>query len=77
MPTFAPMRQQLYCITGVNALTGQREEISRAMPYDMARERLDREIANRKYQRYQPHTRLRIEKRLPTQLTLNFLPYGE
>lgn len=61
-----------YVITGINALTGQREELSGPMDEDAARARLEREIANRRYQRYQAHTRLRVERRLPVQLTLNF-----
>lgn len=37
-----------------------------------AAERLQREVANRKYQRYQPHTRLKIERLEAVQLTLQF-----
>lgn len=61
-----------YVITGINKLTGEREEISRPMNEQEAMERLEREIANRRYQRYPAHVRLRVEKRLPIQLTLNF-----
>lgn len=71
--TFAAMKDRdRYVITGINALTGQREELSGPMDEDAARARLEREIANRRYQRYQPHKRLRVERRLPVQLTLNF-----
>lgn len=71
--TFAAMKvKDLYVITGINALTGQREELSGPMDEDSARARLEREIANRRYQRYQPHKRLRVERRLPVQLTINF-----
>lgn len=37
-----------------------------------ASERLQREVANRKYQRYQPYTRLKIERLEAVQLTLQF-----
>lgn len=66
------MREDSYVITAVNVLTGQREEISGPMPEGAARERLAREIESRKRQRYQPHKKLRVEKRLPVQLTLIF-----
>lgn len=73
MPTFAAMEErERYVITGINALTGQREELSGPMDEDSARARLEREIANRRYQRYQPYKRLRVERRLPVQLTLKF-----
>ena len=71
------MREDSYVITAVNVLTGQREEISGPMPEDAARERLAREIESRKRQRYQPHKKLRVEKRLPVQLTLIFESYGK
>lgn len=66
------MEQDKFVITGVNRLTGHREELSRPMSREEATQRLEREQANRRYQRYQPHTRLRIEKRLPVQLTIRF-----
>lgn len=71
--TFAAMEDRyLYVITGINALTGQREELSGPMDEDAAKARLEREIANRRYQRYQAHKRLRVERRLPVQLTIKF-----
>lgn len=63
---------QQYVVTAVNRLSGVREEISGPMSEEQARQRLDREIANRSRQRYQPYTRLRVERRLPVQLTLQF-----
>ena len=69
--------QYRYVITGINALTGQREELSGPMDEDAAKARLEREIANRRYQRYQAHKRLRVERRLPVQLTLNFQNYEQ
>ena len=61
-----------YVVTAVNRLTRVWEEISGPMSEDQARQRLEREIANRSRQRYQPYTRLRVERRLPVQLTLQF-----
>lgn len=73
MPTFAAMKESsIYVITGINVLSGQREELSGPMDEDSARARLEREIANRRYQRYQTHKRLRVERRLPVQLTIKF-----
>ena len=69
------METDRYVVTGINKLTRIREEISGAMPLEMAQERLDRELANRRYHRYLTHTRLRVEKQLPVQLTLNFQNY--
>lgn len=71
--TFAAMKDRdLYVITGINVLSGQREELSGPMDEVSARARLEREIANRRYQRYQTHKRLRVERRLPVQLTIKF-----
>lgn len=61
-----------YVITGVNKLTGRREEMSRPMSYDEAKARLEREQESRRHIKYQPHIRLRVEKCLPVQLTFNF-----
>lgn len=61
-----------WIITGVNRLTHQREQLSHPMDAQEAAERLQREVANRKYQRYQPHTRLKIERLDAVQLTLQF-----
>lgn len=72
MPTFATMFDPQYVITGISRLTGEREEISRPMDEDEAQLRLDRELANRKRHKYPAYTRLRVERRLPVQLTINF-----
>lgn len=61
-----------YVVTAVNRLSGAREEISGPMSEEQARQRLEREIVNRSRQRYQPYTRLRVERRLPVQLILQF-----
>lgn len=71
--TFAAMKERsTYVITGINVLTRQREELSGPMDEDAAKARLEREIMNRRYQRYQTHKRLRVERRLPVQLTIKF-----
>ena len=69
------MKDERFVITGVNALTGQREEISRPMTNEDAEARLERELESRKRQRYAAHKRLRVELRLPIQLTINFNEY--
>lgn len=69
------MDEAKYVITGVNALTRAREEISRPMSYSEAEARLERELASRRHQRYQPYKRLRIEKRIPVELFINFPDY--
>ena len=69
------MDEAKYVITGFNALTRVREEISRPMSYSEAESRLERELASRRHQRYQLYKRLRIEKRLPVELFINFPDY--
>lgn len=66
------MKDEKWVVTAVNKLTRVREEISGPMSQEMADERCRREIDNRRHQRFQTHTRLRVEKRLPVQLTLQF-----
>lgn len=66
-----------YIITGINQLTGLRDQLSGPMDEDQARARLEREIANRKRQRYQPYKRLRLEHYDAVQLTLQFAPYDQ
>lgn len=69
---FAPMECKKYIITAVNKLTGNREQISGPMLEEEASQRLQREIANRKFQRYKTHTGLKIEPYDAVQLTFNF-----
>lgn len=69
------MREETFVITGINVLSGFREELSGPMTEAAAKARLEREIESRKHQRYQPYKRLRVERRLPVQLTLNFQKY--
>lgn len=61
-----------WVITGMSRMDGTRYEISRPMYKQEAEMRLIREIENRRRQKYPAYTRLRIERRLPIQLTLNF-----
>lgn len=69
------MEHLQYVITGINSLSGFREEISRPMSEEEAQQRLQRELENRRHQKYAAHKRLRVEKRLPIQLTFNFNDY--
>lgn len=55
-----------WVITGINRLTGAREEISRAMSYEACVKILDRE-RNKPRRAY---TRLRAERVTPRQLTI-------
>lgn len=71
------MNQERYVITGINALTGEREELSRPMTQEDAEARLEREKESRKRQKYVAHTRLRVERRLPVQLTIKFYDYDQ
>lgn len=61
-----------WVITGISRMDGTRYEISRPMYKQEAEIRLAREIDNRRRQKYPAYTRLRIERRLPILLTLNF-----
>lgn len=70
--TFAPMDKRKFIITGINKLTGNREQISGPMLEEEASQRLQREIANRRFQRYKTHTGLKIEPYDAVQLTFNF-----
>lgn len=70
--TFAPMERDKYVITAISKLSGTRVEISGPMSEDAARLRLEKELASRKRQKYAAYTRLRVERRQPVQLTLQF-----
>lgn len=70
--TFATMKHEEYVITAISRLTGERVEISGPMSREMAEARLQRELESRRRQRYAAYARLRIEKRLPVQLTFKF-----
>lgn len=72
MPTFAPMNDPRYHITAINVLTRERESISRPMSETEAKQRLERELLSRKNQRYKAHTRLRVDRLEPVQLTIKF-----
>lgn len=72
---FAAMKEPRWIITGVNQLTGKREQLSRPMSEQEASERLQREVANRRCQRYAAHTRLKMERLVAVQLTINWNEY--
>lgn len=64
-----------FVITAISKLMGGRVEISGPMEENQAKERLDREKENRRHQRYQVYSHLRVERRLPVQLNLKFEDY--
>lgn len=66
------MNQQLYHITALNCLTGQREAISRPMSQEAATERLAAEKKNRRWKRNKAFAKLRVEKKFPSELWLEF-----
>lgn len=62
-----------WTVTGVSRLTGEREELTGGIPSrEMAVERMRRYQENTRRQRYPTYMRLRVEKRLPIQLTIPF-----
>lgn len=67
--------EEKWVVTGKSRLDGFRYEISGPMTEDQARQRLAREQENRSRQRFPAYTRLRVERRLPTQLTIKFNDY--
>lgn len=71
------MKEPKFIITGINQLTRRREQLSRPMGEQEASERLQREIANRKYQRHAAHTRLKMERLDAVQLTITFNEHEE
>lgn len=66
------MNEKTHIITALNCLTHAREAISLPMGEHEAYDRLQIEKKNRRYQRHQPHTRLRVERVQPTQLKIPF-----
>lgn len=62
------MKAKTHIITALNRLTHRREAISLPMGEHEAQDRLQIEKKNRRYQRHQPHTRLRVERIPPKQL---------
>ena len=66
------MKEPQFVITGKSRLDGQRVEISRPMEEGEAQERLRRELEARRRHKYPAYTHLRVERRLPVQLSLQF-----
>ena len=60
--------QKVWVISGISRLTGERQEISRAMTRDQANSRLEQTKIEWARVKKPAYTRLRVEKRLPTQL---------
>ena len=63
--------QKVWVISGISRLTGERQEISRAMTRDQANSRLEQTKIEWGVKK-PAYTRLRVEKRLPTQLYIEF-----
>lgn len=64
--------QKVWVISGISRLTGERQEISRAMTRDQANSRLEQTKIEWARVKKPAYTRLRVEKRLPTQLYIEF-----
>lgn len=63
---------KVWVISGVSRLTGERQEISRAMTRDQAKRRLEQTKIEWARVKKPAYTRLRVERRLPTQLYIEF-----
>ncbi len=66
------MNQEQFIITGLNRLSGRRDQISRPMTREDAEQRLLRELENRRRQKYAAYTRLKVERLEAVQLTIPF-----
>lgn len=64
--------KKIFVITGINVLTGKREELSLPMDLDHAQMRLARELDARKYKHHLTHKRLRVDVKYPQQLRIKF-----
>ena len=64
--------QKVWVITGISRLTGERQEISRAMTRDQANNRLEQTKIEWARVKKSAYTRLRVERRLSTQLYIEF-----
>lgn len=65
--------QKVWVISGISRLTGERQEISRAMTRDKANSKLEQVKIEWARVKKPAYTRLRVERRLPTQLYLEFI----
>lgn len=59
-------------ITGVNVLTGEREQVTRALTKNMAEELLQKANGAMKWKRQRPYKSLKIEKCEPKELDIKF-----
>lgn len=64
-----------FVITAISKLMRGRIDISGPMEKEQAEARLQREIENRRRQRYQVYSHLRVEKQQPVQLNIKFEDY--
>lgn len=71
------MNQKKFIITGLNRLSGRRDQISRPMTREDAEQRLLRELENRRRQKYAAYTRLKVERLEAVQLTIPFQEQAE
>lgn len=71
------MSQEKFIITGLNRLSGRRDQISRPMTREDAEQRLLRELENRRRQKYAAYTRLKVERLEAVQLTIPFQEQAE
>lgn len=72
MRNMADKDRKVWVITGISRLTKVRQEISRAMPYEQANRRLEQAKIEWARVKKPAYTRLRVERRLPTQLYIKF-----
>ena len=61
-----------YVITGINQLTGSRQELGFPTELEEAQKRYSRLLLNLSKMRHRPYTRIRIEAADAVQLTLQF-----
>lgn len=61
-----------FLVTGLSRLSGMREELTGVMPRELAQQRMERYKLSTRQQKYPTYTRLRVERRLPIQLTIKF-----
>ena len=63
-----------YVITGINQLTGSRQELGYPTELEEAQERYARLLLNLSKMRQRPYTKIRIEAADAVQLTFQFKP---
>ena len=66
------MNRNKYVVTGISRLTGERQEISLPTTEEHARALLESELKKRKGRKKPAFLRLRVERKQPVQLKINF-----